>query len=162
MSFSTTFATADTLNGLKAVKVTGATGNYISDEAISQTVSGGTAHGTVVSWTLDAGSPAPTPATPGSGVLKYIQTPTLHKDTGVVRAFEPNASNTIDGSGSGSAGTVDVALADGTQLVGSIFVDGIANPEIQNNSGDLIYIENRRLITRAADQIEDIKLVIEF
>jgi hypothetical protein len=159
---STTFATADTLNGLKAVKVTGATGNYISDEAISQTVSGGTAHGTVVSWTLDAGSPAPTPATPGSGVLKYIQTPTLHKDTGVVRAFEPNASNTIDGSGSGSAGTVDVALADGTQLVGSIFVDGIANPEIQNNSGDLIYIENRRLITRAADQIEDIKLVIEF
>jgi hypothetical protein len=26
----------------------------------------------------------------------------------------------------------------------------------------LIYIENRRLITRAPDQIEDIKLVIEF
>lgn len=159
---SNTFATADTLNGLKAVKVTGATGNFIADESISQTVGGGTANGTVVSWTLDAGSPTPTPATPGSGVLKYIQTPTLHKDNGVVRWFEPNASNTIDGSGSGSAGTVDVALADGTQLVGSIFVDGIANPEIENNSGDLIYIENRRLITRAADQIEDIKLVIEF
>jgi hypothetical protein len=26
----------------------------------------------------------------------------------------------------------------------------------------MIYIENRRLITRAPDQIEDIKLVIEF
>lgn len=159
---STTFATADTLNGLKAVKVTGATGNFIADESISQTVGGGTAHGTVVSWTLDAGSPAPTPGTPGSGVLKYIQTPTLHKDSGVVRAFESDAANTIDGSGSGSTGTVEVALADGTQLVGSIFVDGLANPEIENNSGDLIYIENRRLITRAADQIEDIKLVIEF
>jgi len=159
---STTFATADTLNGLKAVKVTGATGNFIADETISQTVGGGTANGTVVSWTLDAGSPAPTPATPGSGVLKYIQTPTLHKDSGVVRAFESDAANTIDGAGSGSAGTVEVALVDGTQLVGSIFVDGLANPEIENNSGDLIYIENRRLITRAADQIEDIKLVIEF
>lgn len=159
---STTFATADTLNGLKAVKVTGATGNFIADESISQTVGGGTANGTVVSWTLDAGSPAPTPATPGSGVLKYIQTPTLHKDSGVVRAFESDAANTIDGAGSGSAGTVEVALVDGTQLVGSVFVDGLANPEIENNSGDLIYIENRRLITRAADQIEDIKLVIEF
>jgi hypothetical protein len=26
----------------------------------------------------------------------------------------------------------------------------------------MIYVENRRLITRAPDQIEDIKLVIEF
>jgi hypothetical protein len=26
----------------------------------------------------------------------------------------------------------------------------------------LIYVENRRLITRAPDQIEDIKLVVEF
>lgn len=159
---TSTFSTADTLNGLMAIKVSGATGNYIADEAISQTVGGGTAHGTVVSWTLDAGSVSPTPSTPGSGVLKYIQTPTLHKDNGVVRAFESDAANSIDGAGSGSAGTVDVALADGTQLVGSIFTDGLANPEIENNSGDLIYIENRRLITRAADQIEDIKLVIEF
>ena len=79
-----------------------------------------------------------------------------------MRAFESDAANTIDGAGSGSASTVEVALVDGTQLVGSVFVDGLANPEIETNSGDLIYIENRRLITRAADQIEDIKLVIEF
>jgi len=159
---STTFATADTLNGLKAIKIENATGDYIPDEMISQTVPGGTAYGTVVSWTLDAGSPSPTPSTPGSGVLKYIQTPTLHKDSGVVRSFESDAANSVDGSQSGSAGNVEVGLADGTQLIGSIFVDGLANPEIENNSGDLIYIENRRLITRAADQIEDIKLVIEF
>jgi len=129
---------------------------------ISQTVTGGTAYGTVVSWTLDAGSPTPTPGTPGSGVLKYIQTPTLHKDNGVVRAFASDAANSVDGTQSGSAGNVETGLANGTQIVGSIFNDGLANPEIENNSGDLIYIENRRLITRAADQIEDIKLVIEF
>ena len=159
---STTFATSDTLNGLRAIKIDGATGDYIPDEMISQTVAGGTAYGQVVSWTLDAGSPVPTPSTPGSGVLKYIQTPYLHKDTGVVRLFESNAANAVVGDQSGSSGNVETGLADGTELIGSIFVDGLANPEIENNSGDLIYIENRRLITRAADQIEDIKLVIEF
>lgn len=162
VSGTSTFATADTLNGLYALKITNATGDYIPDELISQTVAGGTAKGTVVSWTLDAGSPTPTPGTPGSGVLKYIQTPYLHKDNGVVRAFESNASNDIVGSQSASSGDVEVALADGTQIGGLIFVDGMSAPEIENNSGDIIYIENRRLITRAADQIEDIKLVIEF
>ena len=159
---TTDYASADTLNGLYAVKIDNATGDYIPDEIITQSVAGGTAYGTAVSWTLDAGSPTPTPGTPGSGVLKYIQTPTLHKDSGVVRAFAPDASNAIVGSQSASSGVVEVSLADGTELVGSIFTDGLASPEIENNSGDLIYIENRRLITRAADQIEDIKLVIEF
>jgi len=42
------------------------------------------------------------------------------------------------------------------------FANGLASPEIAPNSGDMIYVENRRLITRAPDQIEDIKLVIEF
>ena len=86
----------------------------------------------------------------------------VHTDNGVVRDFESDAANAVVGSSSASSGNVDVALADGTELVGSIFTDGMADPEIENNSGDLIYIENRRLITRAADQIEDIKLVIEF
>ena len=138
-----------TLSGLKAVKLTGATGNFTPDEMISQTVAGGTAKGTVVSWTLDAGSPTPTPSTPGSGVLKYIQSPEYHTDAnGIVRDFASDAANAITGAASASQGTVEVALADGTQLVGAIFTDGLADPEIENNSGDLIYIENRRLITR--------------
>ena len=160
---TTTFATADTLSGLKSVKITGATGDYTPDEMISQTVTGGTAKGTVVSWTLDAGSPTPTPSTPGSGVLKYMQSPAYHRDDNeIVRDFASDAANAIVGADSATQGTVEVALADGTELVGVTFTDGLADPEIAANSGDLIYIENRRLITRAADQIEDIKLVIEF
>jgi hypothetical protein len=160
---TSTFSTADTLSGLKAVKITGATGDYTQDEMITQTVTGGTAKGTVVSWTLDAGSPTPTPSTPGSGVLKYMQSPSYHKDDNhIVRAFASDAANAIVGANSASQGTVDVALADGTELIGSLFTDGLSDPEIEANTGDLIYIENRRLITRAADQIEDIKLVIEF
>ena len=150
---TTNFATSDTLTGLRAVKITGATADFIPDEKIQQTVTGGTAYGTVVSWTLDSGSTT-------AGVLKYIQTVDAHTDDGVVRAFESNGSNAISGSQSAASGTVNTGYS-GT-LLGATFASGLATPEIENNSGDVIYIENRRLITRAPDQIEDIKLVIEF
>ena len=150
---TTSFATADTLSGLKAVKITGATADYNVDETIVQTVTGGTARGTVVSWTLDSGSTT-------AGVLKYIQTSDAHTDQGVVRAFESNGANAITGEASAASGNVDTGYA--SALLGSTFTAGLANPEIENNSGNVIYIENRRLITRAPDQIEDIKLVIEF
>ena len=42
------------------------------------------------------------------------------------------------------------------------FTSGYAKPEVQRNSGNVIYIDNRRTISRANDQIEDIKIVIEF
>ena len=150
---TTTFATNDTLSGLKALKITGATADFIPDESITQTVTGGTAKGTVVSWTLDSGSTT-------AGVLKYIQTNDAHTDSGVVRAFESNGSNAVSGAASAGSGNVDTSYSN--SLLGSTFASGVANPEIENNSGNVIYIENRRLITRAPDQIEDIKLVIEF
>jgi hypothetical protein len=150
---TTTFSTADTLSGLKAVKITGASADYSVDEKITQTVTGGTAYGTVVSWTLDSGSTT-------AGVLKYIQTNDAHTDQGVVRAFESNGSNAITGEESTASGNVDTSY--GSALLGVTFSSGLAAPEVENNSGDVIYVENRRLITRAPDQIEDIKLVIEF
>ena len=150
---TTTFCTANTRSGLKALKITGATADFAVDEKIQQTVSGGTAYGTVVSWTLDSGSTT-------AGVLKYIQTNDAHTDEGVVRAFESNGSNAVTGETSTSSGNVDTGY--GSALLGSTFSSGLANPEIENNSGSVIYVENRRLITRAPDQIEDIKLVIEF
>jgi len=150
---TSTFATQDTLSGLKAVKITGATADFIPDETISQTVTSGTAKGTVVSWVLDSGSST-------AGVLKYIQTVDAHVDQGVVQAFESNGSNAISGVLSAAAGNVDTTYA--STLLGVAFTAGLAGAEIKNNSGDVIYQENRRLITRAPDQIEDIKLVIEF
>ena len=150
---STSFATVDTVNGLYAVKISGATADFQSDETISQTVTGGTAYGTVVSWTLDSGSTT-------DGVLKYIQSPDLHKDSGRVRAFESNGANAVTGAISLASGNVDTT--DNSSVLGVTFANGLASPEIAPNSGDMIYVENRRLITRAPDQIEDIKLVIEF
>lgn len=151
---TTDFATLDTLNGLYAVKISGTGGtDYVQDEVITQPLAGGgTARGTVVSWTLDSGSTT-------EGVLKYIQSPDLHSDQGVVRPFE--AGTPITGADSLSAGSPDASTT-ATTLLGVSFTNGFGVPEIEPNSGDIIYVENRRLITRAADQIEDIKLVIEF
>lgn len=44
---------------------------------------------------------------------------------------------------------------------GTISAVSSAYPEIQRNSGDIVYLENRGAVARAADQIEDIKLIIE-
>ena len=143
---TTTVASASTLRGTSAVKLTGS-GDYTIDEEITQTVSGGTAKGRVVSWDST------------NGILKYFQSPDLHTHNGKVLAFD-HASNNVTGATSTTARPID-ANQD-TALADISFTDGKANPEIAPNSGDIVYIENRRQITRAADQIEDIKLVIEF
>jgi len=65
-------------------------------------------------------------------------------------------------NGQGSVATTYNTGGGVLPLLGQSFTAGLSDPEIENNSGEFIYIENRRLITRAPDQIEDIKLVIEF
>ena len=52
----------------------------------------------------------------------------------------------------------------GSDQKGTILSSGgvsSAYPEVQRNSGDIVYLENRGAVARAADQIEDIKLIIE-
>ncbi|MAH08681.1 MAG: hypothetical protein CL961_03335 [Euryarchaeota archaeon] len=151
-----TYATSDTLSGVYAVKLSGATADFQADETISQDLGAGngTAYGTVVSWERDSGNAGPG----GAGVLKYFQSPSIHTDAGVVRPF--GSGILVNGATSLADGTID-ATENGA-LVGVTFSSGFASPEIANNTGEIIYVENRRLITRAADQIEDIKLVIEF
>ena len=78
-------------------------------------------------------------------VLKYIQT----QWTGLNAAKNLVAfasSETVTGADSSATGTVA----------------SLTNPEISYYSGVTIYAENRAPITRAADQTENIKLIIEF
>ena len=65
-------------------------------------------------------------------------------------AFVP--SSTISGSGSGTSfsGTI------------SSNSDAIKVPEITRGSGQIIYIDNRPAVTRADDQSEDFKIILEF
>ena len=160
---STDFATAETLNGLYAVKLNNVSGSFQPDEVVTQeVVAGKFAKGTVVSWVFDEVAAG---ATPTSGVLKYFQSPEYHTDNGVVRGFVSDAAKLITGQTSLLTGAVETTYSTGgavLPLLGLSFTSGMSNPEVAKYSGDILYVENRRLITRAPDQIEDIKLVIEF
>ena len=76
-----------------------------------------------------------------------------------------SGANEVTGATSGATGTPDAAADSAVTLAGGntlTFSDGYANPELAADSGDIIYIENRKPISRSSDQIEDIKVIVEF
>ena len=76
-----------------------------------------------------------------------------------------SGTGTITGGTSGATGTPSSSSTETVTLANNntiAFTSGYANPELQPDSGDIIYIENRKPIQRASDQTEDIKLIIEF
>ena len=46
--------------------------------------------------------------------------------------------------------------------LGVSFTKGLANPEINKKTGDIIYIDNRPLVVRDIRQKEDVKIILEF
>ena len=46
--------------------------------------------------------------------------------------------------------------------LGQTFDNGIAPPDFNRHSGEVIYIDNRAPITRSSSQKEEIKIVVEF
>jgi hypothetical protein len=54
----------------------------------------------------------------------------------------------------GGAGTTQASGTDGD-------TDAFVEPKVNKFSGDLLYVENRAAVVRAADQTEDIKVIIE-
>ena len=138
-------ATATTLRGTKAILLTGSPGTFTADEEINQATTG--AVGKVVEFDSS------------NNILYYIQT--RFNDEGVdsngnQTAFSGN--NVITGAG-GATGTP----TSNTKTLNSVsLTSGYSASELDADSGDILYIENRAPITRAADQTENIKLVIEF
>jgi hypothetical protein len=139
-------ATANTLRATKAVLVTSPSGNFTVDEEINQATTG--AVGKVVEWDSS------------NNILYYIQT--RFNDEGIdsngdLTAF--SGSNTITGQSSGVTATPS---SSSTTVDNISFTSGYAASEIDSNTGDVIYVENRSPITRASDQTENVKLIIEF
>ena len=138
-------ATATTLRGTKAINVTGVSGSFVVDEKITQATTG--AVGKVVEWDSS------------NNILYYIQT--RHADEGIDSNGNQTAfsgTNAVTGAG-GATGTPTTS----TSTINNVsFTSGYSASEIDADSGDILYIENRAPITRAADQTENIKLVIEF
>jgi hypothetical protein len=82
--------------------------------------------------------------------------------TGGYVAF--SGTNTITGGTSGTTGTTSGTSETLTLLNNNTItlVSGYATPELASDSGNIIYLENRKPIQRASDQTEDIKIIIEF
>jgi len=139
-------ASATTLRGTKAVLVTSPSGSFTVDEEINQATTG--AVGKVVEWDSS------------NNILYYVQT--RFNDEGVdsngdLTAF--SGTNTITGQSS----SVTATPSSSTTTVDSVaFTSGYAGSEIDEDTGDVIYVENRAPITRASDQTENVKLIIEF
>ncbi len=49
-----------------------------------------------------------------------------------------------------------------TYNLGQSFVNGVAQPEVEKYSGNIIYVDNRPSITRSTNQKEDIKVILQF
>ena len=65
----------------------------------------------------------------------------------------------ITGQSSSATGTPSSSSSTVNNVV---FSSGYSVPEIDADTGDVIYIENRTAITRASDQTENVKLIVEF
>jgi len=146
---SASAVTSNTARLTKAIKIAASPtpGTFTVDEEINQATTG--AVGKVVEWDSV------------NNILYYIQT--RHNDAGVdsngdLTAF--SGANVITGQGSSATGTPDTSESGTVNNV--TFTSGYSEPEIDHDSGDLLYVENRTPIQRATDQTENIKLVIEF
>ena len=139
-------ATATTLRGTKAVLLSGSPGTFTADEEINQATTG--AVGKVVEFDSS------------NNILYYIQTRFNDEgcdSNGNLTAF--SGANTITGQSSSATGTPSTSS---TTVDNVVFTSGYNAGEITADEGDIMYVENRSPITRAADQTENVKLIIEF
>jgi len=141
-------ASAATLRGTYAIRINSSPtpGTFTADEEINQASTG--AVGKVVEWDAT------------NRILYYVQT--RHNDAGAdangnVTAF--SGTNVITGQTSSATGTPEAT----TSTVNNVsFTSGYSAPELKHDTGEILYVENRTKITRATDQTENIKLIIEF
>jgi hypothetical protein len=180
---STDALNVDKVSALNAIKLVGInnqtdyqSANFIQDSFITQTVGLGlTAVGRVVSYDRN------------TGILKYWQDKTLAgfntegSQTSPTFGFnlEQFTSTPADGGSIViSGGSIDLnidttfgsitnpgittTINNRTYRLGQSFINGLANPEVQKHSGNIIYVDNRAAITRSPNQKEDIKVILQF
>ena len=127
-------ATASTLDATKSMTFSGTPGSFQVDEKITQASSG------AVGFVVDFNST--------TKVLRYIQPQFTNQGVdadGNLTAF--SGTNTVTGATSSATGTPS---------------SHDITPELTADTGDILYIENRKPISRASDQTENVKLIVEF
>ena len=156
-------------SSLNAIKLTSTTGTVpVAGNLITQQQTGGIAKGYVASYDSE------------TLVLKYYQdrnlyyNQTSHDQTdyvgvstsGKVIPFESSATQVNFPSGNGAIDTnfnVGITTVNNKVIsLGVNFANGLASPEINKGSGDIIYLDNRASIARNTRQKEDVKIILEF
>lgn len=133
-NYAGTLATSATLIATKKLQLQSITGTALTFDEIVQTGVNGV-KGIVLDYTASA--------TPGEGTITFIQNPTT-------------------GYGTFTAGQNIQGTASGTPFSATIKSGGVINEEVKKRVGEILYLENRRAVLRAPDQLEDIKAIIEF
>jgi hypothetical protein len=172
---STSILGLDKASAVSALKLTGigySIATFNADSTITQTVGlGSTAVGRVISYDQT------------TGVLKYWQDRTSagFNTNGSLNSSptygfrlqqfssNPGVGGTIAISGGDTNLIIDTnftglstSLNSRTYYFGQSFVNGLATPEVQKYSGNIIYVDNRPSITRSNSQKEDIKVILQF
>ena len=170
-SSDTVVFTENQYSSLYAGITTSISGNPVIGEEIEQTrADGKIAKGYVASYDSE------------TKVLKYFRDRSLYfgsinedeTDYNTVSAdsnvydFQSNGGNIVSVNGTFTA-SIDVSFNANKVTVGGKVIDlgvtftaGLANPEINKKTGDIIYIDNRPLVTRDIRQKEDVKIILEF
>lgn len=136
---SSNILSAVTVSAMTLLKVTPVSGSWVVDAVVEDSTSH--ARGVIVDIQDGTGGDV------GKKLIWVIRTEVENSATGAdaTAAFVATHTLTILGGGTAS-GTIS----------------SVVDAEVQPNSGNIIYIENRRPVSRSIDQIEDLKFVIEF
>ena len=141
-------ASAATARTTNALVLSGKIGTvYQADELITQATTG--AQGRVIEFDST------------NKILYYVQEKYVSYGLDTNKNLTPFSTNAAVVGGSSSASySVDTSIS--ATVNGVVFAGGYASPELDRDSGEVIYVENRRAISRASDQTEDIKVVVEY
>ena len=129
---TTTVSTDTTLSAMHKMTLSSVTG-LAKDDTIMSAASDATGVSKSIIVSIDTSN-------------KFIYHLPQENVKGEVVNFATSGTNTVF-LGSSSIGTVSAVDSD--------------YPEVQPHSGEIIYIENRGAVSRASDQIEDIKLIVQ-
>ncbi len=175
---SSSLLTSDKASAVPALRLTGvgySSAAFTADTLIKQTIgTGQTAVGKVISYDQNTGvlkywqdkslvgfttvGVAITNPTYGFDLLQFTSTPSGVGNLTIVPESGTNSNLGIDTVFSG----ISTVINNRTYNLGQSFVSGIAGPEAQKYSGNIIYVDNRPSITRSVNQKEDIKIILQF
>jgi hypothetical protein len=150
--------TGNTFSSLYSIALTDSISVTVGDEITQTQNDGKVAKGYVASFDTE------------TKILKYYQDRSLsfgNKTDQVHSNLSKNIVkfNTTDPLSIGTINPINgsVMILNSKQInLGVTFANGLANPEINKKTGDIIYIDNRPIVQRDSRQKEDVKIILEF